>query len=96
MKKLIVILVFFLSATAFGQSYSYIFKVVGVSTPVEAKQTIAEFRAILKIRAMYFNDNTDEFRLVNKDYPLNMEEIQEDLNTNGIFLESGYEYFVNE
>lgn len=95
-KRLLIIMAIVCSTSSFSQLHSYVFKIVGVTDPAQAKQTIDEMRAILKIKIFYFDDTTDEFRMVNERYPLNMEEIQEDLNANGIYLDGGYEYFVSE
>lgn len=82
------------STLGFSLKHVYVFKVQNVTTFEQAKQTIAEFRAILKVKAMSFNDATDEFTLTNDRWELNMADMQEDLAQYGIYLDGTYQYYT--
>ena len=66
-------------------NYHYIFKLEGISEPSNAKFTIVEIRELLGVKAMRFNDETDEFTiLTHLDYEV--EELSYDFGTIGLVL----------
>lgn len=82
-------------ATAgFSLKHVYVFKVQNVTNYEQAKQTIADFREILKVKTMSFNDASDEFTLINDRWELNMDDMQEDLALYGIYLDGTYQYYT--
>lgn len=58
----------YIGATCFCQDYSngfsYVFKFDGVTEPADGKYAIIEIRELLGVRAVRFNNDTDEFNIL--------------------------------